>query len=101
MTGVPQAIASIITSPNGSGQSIGNSSARASPRNSFFSSLADLAEELDVRLGEQRLDLPLEVVAVRRVDLGGDLQRHAGRARRSRWRGRARFSGEMRPRKAR
>ena len=31
-TGVPQAIASIITSPNGSGQSIGNSSARASPR---------------------------------------------------------------------
>ncbi len=33
-TGVPQAIASIITSPNGSGQSIGNSSAAALPRRS-------------------------------------------------------------------
>ena len=32
-TGVPQAMASIITRPKGSGQSIGNSSARASPRN--------------------------------------------------------------------
>ena len=29
MTGVPQAIASIMTRPNGSGQSIGNSSAAA------------------------------------------------------------------------
>ena len=35
-TGVPQAMASIIDSPNGSGQSIGNSSARASPRNSLL-----------------------------------------------------------------
>src|SRR4029453_9158457 len=38
MTGVPQAIASAITSPNGSGQSIGNSNAYALPRNSSFSS---------------------------------------------------------------
>ena len=37
MTGVPQAIASIITRPNGSGQSMGNSKARALPRNSSFS----------------------------------------------------------------
>ena len=37
MTGVPHAIASIITSPNGSGQSIGNSSADAPPSSSFFS----------------------------------------------------------------
>jgi len=34
MTGVPQAIASIITSPKGSGQSIGNSSAAALERKS-------------------------------------------------------------------
>jgi hypothetical protein len=33
-TGVPQAMASIITRPNGSGQSIGNSSAAAWPRKS-------------------------------------------------------------------
>jgi hypothetical protein len=32
ITGVPQAIASTITSPNGSGQAIGKSSARAPPR---------------------------------------------------------------------
>ena len=37
MTGVPHAIASIITRPNGSGQSIGNSSAWAPPRNAGFS----------------------------------------------------------------
>ena len=37
MTGVPQAIASIITRPNGSAQSMGNSSAAALPRNSAFS----------------------------------------------------------------
>ncbi len=35
-TGVPQAIASIITRPKGSGQSIGNRSARAPPRSSPF-----------------------------------------------------------------
>ncbi len=35
-TGVPQAIASIMERPKGSGQSTGNSSARALPRNSFF-----------------------------------------------------------------
>ena len=37
ITGVPQAIASIITSPKGSGQSIGKSSAMAPPRNSALS----------------------------------------------------------------
>ena len=36
ITGVPHAIASIITRPNGSGQSIGNSSACAPDRNSGF-----------------------------------------------------------------
>ena len=37
ITGVPHAIASIMTSPKGSGQSIGNISARALPRNSCLS----------------------------------------------------------------
>ena len=37
ITGVPQAIASIITRPNGSGQSIGTSSAIAPLRNADFS----------------------------------------------------------------
>ena len=36
-TGVPQAMASIMARPNGSGQSIGNRSAAASPRNADFS----------------------------------------------------------------
>ena len=57
ITGVPQAMASIITRPNGSGQSIGNSSAAAPPRKSRFSRVADLADELDQRMVEQRLDL--------------------------------------------
>ena len=56
ITGVPQAMASIITSPNGSGQSIGNRSAAALPRKSDFSRVADLAHELDQRIVEQRLD---------------------------------------------
>ena len=37
ITGVPQAMASIMTSPNGSGQSIGNRSAAALPRKADFS----------------------------------------------------------------
>ena len=37
MTGVPQAMASIITRPKGSGQSIGKRSAVALPRNAAFS----------------------------------------------------------------
>jgi len=37
ITGVPHAIASIIASPNGSGQSTVKSSANAPPRNSAFS----------------------------------------------------------------
>ncbi len=36
ITGVPHGIASAITMPNGSGQSIGNSSARAPPSSSRF-----------------------------------------------------------------
>ena len=50
MTGVPQAIASIITRPNGSGQSIGNSSARGVAEEVGLLALADLADELDQRV---------------------------------------------------
>ena len=48
MTGVPQAIASIITRPNGSGQSIGTSSAIAPLRNADFSLVVDLADIFDI-----------------------------------------------------
>ena len=44
--GVPHAIASIITKPNGSGQSIGNKSANAWPKNGL-AALVDFADELD------------------------------------------------------
>ena len=54
MTGVPQAIASIITSPKGSGQSIGNSSARRVAEKVALLRVADLADELDQRVVEQR-----------------------------------------------
>jgi hypothetical protein len=37
ITGVPQASASIITNPNGSGQSMGNRKAEAPPSSLFFS----------------------------------------------------------------
>src|SRR6202040_3827388 len=40
--------------------------------------LADLADELDMRLSEERLDFRFEVISVDPVDLGGDLQPHAG-----------------------
>ena len=91
MTGVPQAIASIITRPKGSGQSIGNRRARALPRNSLLP-LVDLSDELYAFMGG---DLggdcfgPVRLVDL--VDFGGNLQiARSGR-----------FSGEMRPRKAR
>ena len=62
-TGVPHDSASITTMPNGSGQSIGNSSARAPPSSVGLLLLADLAEITARGLVQQRLDLALEVVA--------------------------------------
>ena len=50
--------------------------------------IADLADELDQRVVEQRLDLVLEIGGVGVVDLGRDLQLHAGCAWRSRSPGR-------------
>ena len=54
MTGVPQAIASIMTRPKGSGQLIGKSSAMALPRNSDLR-IADLSNEFDEGVIQQRL----------------------------------------------
>ena len=100
ITGVPQAMASIITRPNGSGQSIGNRSASALPRNSDFSASPISPTILDQRIGEQWLDLLVEVGPVDRVDLGRDLQRACPCGARSRSPGRgaspARFGQEKR-----
>ena len=49
MTGVPQAIASIITRPNGSGQSIGKQQRAGVAEELVLVSAADLADELDER----------------------------------------------------
>ena len=77
MTGVPQAIASIITRPNGSGQSIGTSRAIAPLRNSDFSSSVISPMYSTFGAVDHRLDLLVEIFLVGPVDLGGDLQRHA------------------------
>ena len=100
MTGVPHAMASIMTRPKGSGQSIGVRSPIAPPRKSDFCCVADLADELDSRLIEERLDLLVEIVGVDPVHLGGDLERDAALTATRIALGRP-FSGEMRPRKAR
>ena len=56
MTGVPHAIASIMTRPKGSGQSIGKSSASFAQELRLLT-LVDLADELDIGMGfDQRLD---------------------------------------------
>ena len=57
ITGVPQARASIITRPKGSGQSIGKSRAQRAAEQRRLVVVADLAEELDPRVVEQRLDV--------------------------------------------
>ncbi len=66
-----------MDSPNGSGQSIGNSSARASPRNCDFCVVVDLADKFNAAAIEQWFDLILEIDLVGAVDLGGDLERNS------------------------
>ncbi len=80
MTGVPQAIASIITRPNGSGQSIGTSSAMAPLRNSGFST--SLISPINSTLRPSIIGsiVVVEIGFVDPIDLGGDLQRNAGLA---------------------
>ena len=78
ITGVPQIMDSIITRPNGSGQSIANS-VKYAPRQEYrFLGVVDLADELNMTLRQQRLDLGLEVFLVGVVDLGGYFELHAG-----------------------
>ena len=79
-TGVPHAMASIMTRPNGSGQSTGNNRAAASPKNFVFS-LGDLADELYVRAVDEWQYVVAKVVFINLIDLGGDLQRDAGSPR--------------------
>jgi hypothetical protein len=72
MHGVPQDIASIMTIPKGSGQSIGNNSARALPRKSHFCGFTDFAYKLDIAAREQRLDVRFEIVSIHAIDFCGD-----------------------------
>ena len=64
-TGQPESIASMSTSPNGSSQVIGTSSARASRSSGHFLRRADGAEVADVRRREPIGQLALGVLAVR------------------------------------
>ena len=66
------------TRPKGSGQSIGKSSAVSPAEEIALLGLRDLADVLDVREGEERTDLTLEVLDVRGVHLGRDPQPLAG-----------------------
>jgi len=72
-TGVPQAIASIIASPNGSRQAIGNSKPTASPRNSVFwcSAISPMNSTCGWR--QHRFDFLLEIFSIDVVDLGRNL----------------------------
>src|SRR6185369_2603581 len=76
-TGVPQAMASIITMPNGSGQSTGNRRARAELRK--FALARSLISPMNSNAGplQHRLDLLAKIGFVSAVDLGCNLQRNA------------------------
>jgi hypothetical protein len=66
---VPHAIASIITNPNGSGQSMGNKSARASPRNAvLLRSLISPSGRVQERLG----DAAIFLIRVRPEDISDE-----------------------------
>src|SRR4051812_11492956 len=76
MTGVPQAMASIMTRPNGSGQSIGNSNAAAPARNCRF--IIDRADELDLCPVDLRFKLFLEIFPFAPRHFCCDTKRHFG-----------------------
>ena len=79
MTGVPHAIASIMTRPKGSGQSIGKISAQRLAEEPRLLPLVDLADELDVGMGiDQRLDDLVPISLIGAVDLGRHLELYAG-----------------------
>ena len=75
ITGVPHAIDSIITRPNGSSHSIGNSVARACWSSSTFSPCVT-SPRYSIRPGEVRLDELVEVLLLGGLAaLAGELQR--------------------------
>src|SRR5262249_34899197 len=55
-----------------------NQKARRTAKEFGLLLLPDLADELDMRQGEERLDVLGEVSLIHPVDLGRDLDRHAG-----------------------
>ena len=86
--GVPHDIASIITSPKGSGQSMGNSSARALPRNSRLSRSPISPTYSTCGCESSDSMCVSEIVPVGGIDFGGDPDLHARHGARSRWRDR-------------
>src|ERR1700722_10293742 len=79
-TGVPHAMALVITSPNGSGQSTGNNRAAASPKNLAFS--RSLISPMNSTPGPSISEyLVAEVLFIDLVHLGCDLQWDASSAR--------------------
>ena len=77
MTGVPQAMASIITRPKGSGQEMGKSRARAPPRKSDFSASLISPTKLHSRYVKKRKNTGFEIIPICGVHLRGDAERQA------------------------
>ena len=80
MTGVPHAIASIMTRPNGSGQSMGKSSAAAPAKNGCFASSFTSPMSLICAV-DLRFEPFLEVAPFATRQLGRDVKLHPGSAR--------------------
>ena len=68
-------MASISTSPNGSGQFDREEQGPRLAEKLGFPELVDLSDELDSRLIEERNDALMEIGFVHLVDLGGNLER--------------------------
>src|SRR5579862_1114690 len=79
-TGVPHAMASIMDNPNGSGQSMGNNSACASPRNCVFCS--SLISPMNSTPGPRSSgSICTEINLIGSIHLGRDLERNTCGAR--------------------
>ena len=100
-TGVPQAMASIMDEPERLRPVDGKQQRLRVAQELRLLLIVDLADEFNARAREQRFDLRPEIDLVGAVHLGGDLERNAERARAMMMARSGRFSGEMRPRKAR
>ena len=78
MTGGAHAIASIMTMPNGSSQSMGTSSPIAPLRKSDFFMISDFADVIDERVVHQRANDSVVIVPIGPIDFCRDLKRDAG-----------------------